>query len=95
VSELIISPIAEEDLDAIWFYIAEDNPDKADRYLDHLIGKAQILIENPKIGILREELRPRLRSFPVDHYLLFYRSINMGIELARVLHSSRDIPNYF
>jgi toxin ParE1/3/4 len=95
VAELIISPIAEEDLDAIWFYIAEDNPEKADRYMDHLIGKAQILVENPKIGILREELRPRLRSFPVDHYLLFYRSINTGIELARVLHSSRDIPNYF
>jgi plasmid stabilization system protein ParE len=55
----MISPLAEEDMDAIWFYIAEDNPDKA------------------------------------GHYLLFYRSINTGIELARVLHSSRDIANYF
>jgi toxin ParE1/3/4 len=82
-------------LDAIWFYIAEDDPEKADRYLDHLIGKAQVLVENPKIGTLREELIPQLRSFPVDHYLLFYRSINTGIELARVLHSSRDIPNCF
>jgi plasmid stabilization system protein ParE len=59
VAELIISPLAEEDMDAIWFYIAEDNSEKA------------------------------------DYYLLFYRSINTGIELARVLHSSRDIPNYF
>jgi plasmid stabilization system protein ParE len=30
VAELMISPLAEEDMDAIWFYIAEDNPEKAD-----------------------------------------------------------------
>ncbi len=95
MAELIIAPLAEEDLEFIWLYIADDQPDNADRYLDHLLKKAQLLAENPKIGVLRDELRAGLYSFPADHYLFFYRPVSNGIELARVLHSSRDITNYF
>ena len=35
MSRPIIPPLMEEDLGAIWLYIAEDNPDKENRYLDH------------------------------------------------------------
>jgi toxin ParE1/3/4 len=37
-----------------------------------------------------------LRSFPVGNYLIFYRPIQNGIALVRVLHGARDItPEYF
>ena len=47
------------------------------------------------MGRPRGELAPRLRSFPVGPYVLFYRPTPNGIEVARVLHGARDIPSLF
>jgi toxin ParE1/3/4 len=42
------------------------------------------------------ELAPNLRSLPVGSYLIFYRPIDDGIQLIRVLHGARDItPEHF
>ena len=93
--ELIISPEAEADLLEIWFYIAQDSPVNADRFLDKLEEKAIKLCEFSEIGLDRPELAEGLKSFPVDHYLLYYRPTSAGIELARVLHGSRDMNTLF
>ena len=93
--ELIISPEAESDLLEIWFYIAQDSPVNADRFLDKLEEKALKLCEFSEIGLDRPELAEGLKSFPVDHYMLYYRPTNAGIELARVLRGSRDINALF
>jgi plasmid stabilization system protein ParE len=95
MSELILSPEAEQDLVDIWIYIAEDSPVNADHYVDKLYDKGILLSENPEIGTERPELMDELRSFPIDHYVLFYRQQNNGIELVRVLHASRDIYSIF
>ncbi|MCP4411759.1 MAG: type II toxin-antitoxin system RelE/ParE family toxin [Gammaproteobacteria bacterium] len=36
-----------------------------------------------------------LRSFPVDHYVLYYRERVQELEMIRVLHASRDIYSIF
>lgn len=87
--ELIISPEAEADLIEIWLYIAEDSPVNADRFLDKLNDKAQKLVETD-LGVERPELGEGMKSFPVDRYVLYYRPIDNGAELVRVLVSSRD-----
>lgn len=38
-------------------------------------------------------IAPGLRSFPVGKYLIFYRLIDGGLEIVRVLHGARDIEN--
>ena len=93
--ELIISPKAETDLLEIWFYIAQDSPVNADRFLDKLEEKALKLCEFSEIGLDRPELAEGLKSFPVDSYWLYYRPTSAGIELVRVLHGSRDINTLF
>ena len=45
MSQLIISPQAEQDLLDIWLYIAEDSPINADRFLDKLYATTQKLAE--------------------------------------------------
>jgi plasmid stabilization system protein ParE len=95
MSTLIISPEAEQDLLDIWLYIAEDSPVNADRFLDRLEEKALKLSEFPQIGTDRPELASDLKSFPVERYVLYYRTSTSGIELVRVLHSSRDINRVF
>lgn len=88
--ELILSPEAELDLLEIWLYIAEDSPVNADRFLDKLNEKAQKLAEFSDMGVERPELGEGMRCFPVDRYILFYRSTEDGAAVVRVLASSRD-----
>jgi toxin ParE1/3/4 len=88
-------PLAEADLDQIWDYIAEDSPERASNFLRKLYAKMQTLAANPNIGRKRNELLPGLRSFPYGNYVIFYLSIENGIEVVRVLQGSRDIEQVF
>ena len=90
MTELIISPEAEQDLIDIWRYIASDHVDNADRFLDRLYQKAYALLEHPRMGIERSLLA--LRSVVVGRYVLFYRIDDDRVEVVRVIHSSRDVP---
>lgn len=88
-------PRAELDLLDLWDYIADDSLDRADEFLDRIEGKLQTLARNPGLGRKREELLAGLRSFPIGSYVVFYRAIEDGIDILRVLHGSRDIEEIF
>jgi toxin ParE1/3/4 len=47
------------------------------------------------MGVRRSHLAPNLRMFPVYEYLIFYRPIDDGVEIARVLHGRRNITQGF
>ncbi|MBE8964834.1 type II toxin-antitoxin system RelE/ParE family toxin [Nostocales cyanobacterium LEGE 12452] len=49
----------------------------------------------PKIGRLRDELAPFLRILPIKNYLIFYRLIDEGIKIVRLLDGSQDIETIF
>ena len=88
-------PLAESDLDDIWWYIAQDNPEAADRLLDKIEERCRALARFPEMGVSREELMPELRSLPVGNYSIFYLPIEHGIEIVRVLAGMRDIDALF
>ena len=54
-----------------------------------------MLSQHPLAGRSREELARNLRGFPVGNYILFYRPMADGIELARVLHGAQDLRRLF
>jgi toxin ParE1/3/4 len=83
---------AEEDLLEIWSYIADDNIDAADEFLDQIVATCRTLSDNPAAGRSRDELAQRLRSFPLGNYVIFYRPLEDGIVVIRVLHGARDLP---
>lgn len=87
--------LAESDLEEIWFYIALDNPEAADALLDRIEGQSDLLARNPRLGRARPELLEELRSFPIGSYVLFYRPMDHGIEILRVLHGAQDLPSQF
>ena len=90
-----IRPEAARDLDEIRQYIAENNPAAAVRLVEEVTELFHRLAEFPLIGRSREELVPKLRSFPVGNYVIFYQPISDGVEIVRVLHGSRDIESLF
>ena len=87
--------LAESDLDDIWWYIAQDNPEAADRLLDRIEERCQALVRFPEMGMSREELMPDLRSLPIGSYVVFYLPIEQGIDIVRVLPGMRDIDAFF
>ena len=47
------------------------------------------------MGKVIEELAANLRVLSTGSYLIFYRAVDSGIEVARVLHGARDITSEF
>jgi toxin ParE1/3/4 len=89
------TPTSRRDYEAIWDYVAERDVAAADDLLRSFDAGLGLLSEHPLAGAARSELRPRLRSYPVGNYLLFYRPMRGGIELIRVLHGARDHRRIF
>lgn len=92
---LIISELARSDIKEIWSYIAENDVDVANRVAKELSDKFDLLEANPHLGRKRNEFVVDLRSFPYKKYIIFYFEIEDGVEIFRVLHSSRNIENLF
>ena len=90
-----LRPHAEADISEIGDYIAEDSFAQADAFVDRLDRQLNLVAKEPFIGRGREELAPGLRSLPFGRYVIFYRPIDEGIEVARVLHGARDVEAQF
>jgi toxin ParE1/3/4 len=86
---------ARADVAGIWRHIAIDNFDAAERWLATLDAKIKLLAEFPGMGPMRDEFSPGLQSYPVGKYLIFYRKMKGGIEIIRVLHGARNLPEIF
>ncbi|MBF0628077.1 MAG: type II toxin-antitoxin system RelE/ParE family toxin [Magnetococcales bacterium] len=91
MSRILKRPEAERDLDEIWWYSAQDNPQNTDRFLDGILEKCQTLADFPQLGVCRDEICIHLRSQTVGHYLIFYVPIENGIKIIRILHGLRDV----
>lgn len=90
-----VSPQAHEDLEAIWNYVARQSPRAADRLVERIAGRYQLLADAPETGGSCEQYGTGLRQFPVGNYVIFYKPLPGGIEIVRVLHGARDFPSFF
>jgi toxin ParE1/3/4 len=91
---------AHLDIDeAITYYLTEGAANSARGYIDALEGAFAHLARFPASGSPRYGLElnlPGLRSWPLAGfpYLIFYRDAERHIDVWRVLHAERDIPEW-
>jgi toxin ParE1/3/4 len=90
-----LSAVAFRDLQEIETYIAADNPTAAEKVIDSIEATCDMLAREPLAGRKRPELDPRLRSFIVGQYVIFYATQRTEIDVVRILHSRRDIEAQF
>jgi toxin ParE1/3/4 len=88
-----LSPLARSDLDQIWEHIARDNPSAARAMIARIIAAMEKLVEFPGLDPERDDLAPGLRSFPVRRYPILYRPRGGAVEIARVVHGARKLPD--
>ncbi|MBD2364182.1 type II toxin-antitoxin system RelE/ParE family toxin [Anabaena minutissima FACHB-250] len=90
-----LSQQAEQDLEDIWTYLAQQNQIAADKQIAQILNRFPMLAQFPDMGKKRDDLMKELKSFPVKPYVVFYTKITDGVEIFRVLHQSRDIEGEF
>ena len=89
--KLIIAPSAQQDLSDIFDYIARDKPIAAANWIDTIEEKCELIAATPEFGEKRAEYGPDIRSSVIGRYVIFYRPIDDGIEVVRVVAGDRDI----
>lgn len=87
---LELSPAADADLIAIASFIARDNPPRALTFVDELEAVCGKLLDFPRSGADRSEIRAGLRSRPHGNYVIFYTVGDAVIRIDRILHGARD-----
>jgi toxin ParE1/3/4 len=93
MSDFRLSLRCERDLEEIAGYIGARNPSAAVRELERLLERLKLLAANPLLGQLRPDLPKQPRSFSVGSYVIVYRPIADGIEVARIVHAARDLAS--
>lgn len=91
-----LSPDADRDLEAIFDYTEQEfDTGQAIAYVSGFDDTFEQLLDNPKLGRERGEIRPGLGSINKDSHIVFYRILKDRIRTVRILHGSRDLPRFF
>jgi toxin ParE1/3/4 len=94
---ILITPKASHDLDEIYNFIGQNNPDTALNFFDAARQTFNQLAKNPGIGTIYEVSKPELQGLRkwrvkrFDKYMIFYRCSEDLIEIIRILYAGRDI----
>jgi toxin ParE1/3/4 len=90
---LIIGPMAEADLIALYTFIRDERQDPtiAIQYLRRIRDFCQNLAELPKRGRKRDDLRQGLRLIGFERRVVVaYRIIENNVDIRRIFYGGRD-----
>jgi toxin ParE1/3/4 len=91
MAEIIWSPAAIEDADAIAEYISRDSADIAALFISRLILAAERLCDFPYSGRMIPEIGNELcREIIYDPYRIMYRIEKESIWITGIVHGARD-----
>lgn len=91
----IINILATQDLNDIADYFAENSLEAGERFFRAFNRKCQQLVAFPNSGKSYSTIRPDLRGLSLEGYVIFYRILDDGIEILRVVSGRRDFPVLF
>jgi plasmid stabilization system protein ParE len=90
-----LTPQAREDLDAIWWFIADENLEAAERVEIEIIATCHRLARHPRMGTKRQDITGlpvrfwSVRKFP--NYVIVYRPETIPLQVVAILHGKRDL----
>lgn len=90
-----LTPLAAEDLDGIWWFIAQDSRDAADRVELEIVATCRRLAKRPLMGTKRRDVTSlpvrfwTVTKFP--NYVIVYRPETVPLQVVAILHGKRDL----
>ena len=95
MSGFVLSPRAQIDLDDIWNYTATKWDDQqAERYIRDIWHAIRMLAVDPRNGRACDDIRAGYRKYSVGSHVLFFRQVDAGIDIVRILHNRMDFERH-
>jgi toxin ParE1/3/4 len=95
MSQYLITAKAMQDLDEIASYLGDVSFESADRFLQEFDRRCIQLVSFPRSGKGYSQLRTDLRGISFKGYIIFYRILEDGIEIMRIIAGKRDLLSIF
>ncbi len=95
---LIWQPQALQDVREIYIRIGLEQPQAAERFFDAFERKARLLLEQPRLGMRRPEIRPSARMLVEAPFVMLYETVPDSddgvidtVNIVRVVDGRRDL----
>lgn len=95
MNSYVINILASRDLNAIAEYFSQSNLEAGERFFQEFNRKCQQLVSFPRSGKSYAGIHADLRGLPLEGYVIFYRVLDDGIEILRVVSGRRNLPSLF
>ncbi len=99
--KIIRHPDVFEELLNLSYYIALDNMEAADRFLNACEEAFEQIARTPLIGAVRKFRHPLLKEVRMwrvkgfEKHLIFYQPHEDSVEILHVVHGARDLDDLF
>lgn len=93
MTPVLFSRKAEDDLEAIADYIAQDNPVRAVSFVKELRKQCVAIGQFPNAHTRFLELGQDARIMPYKNYVVLYRVLDDSVSIERIIQGARDILN--
>jgi toxin ParE1/3/4 len=99
--EIRKKPQAERDIEECFVFIGEDNLDIAVHFLVAVEDSIELISKNPFVGKIREFKDFKIKNIRMmlvkdfHNYQIYYTVGDETIEIVRVLHGARYLPDIF
>ena len=90
MNEVRYTPEAAGDLQEIHDFVESGGENHATKTVRRILHSAIQLAAMPRMGMLRDQGDQHVRVFLTEPYFIYYREVEGGILLLRVIHSRRD-----
>ena len=95
MSQIILSPKAKSDLGGIWDYTLEEwGVEQAEKYVRELWAEMQKQSNDHSTSTDIGDVRPGYRKKKSGSHVIFFRLINEGIDVIRILHQRMDFDRH-
>lgn len=95
MSRYLLNVLASRDLTEIADYFESTNLEAGESFFREFNRKCQQLIAFPNSGKSYADIRSDLRGLSFEGYIIFYRILDDGVEILRVLSGRRNFPDFF
>ena len=95
MSRYLINILASQDLNEIADYFNQTNLEAGEEFFQVFNRKCQQLVSFPLSGRSYATINPNLRELSISGYVIFYRVLDDGIEILRVVSGRRNFSDLF
>ena len=93
--KITIKPLADNDLEEIWFYSYNKwSYEQANHYHREIMVGLQDIAKDISIGKQIDNIKLGYRRYKINHHYVIYKTIQSHIDIVRVLHEKMDTPKH-